>query len=180
MSLLNVPAGKDVPNDFNVIVEIPANGQPTKYELDKDTGILSVDRFMPTSMIYPANYGYVPSTLCDDGDPADVLVLTPATVQAGCMIRCRALGVLPMTDESGEDNKILAVPVAKVCAEYAHINELSDISDIVLKRIQHFFNRYKELEPNKWVKVGDWLGRADAEKELLRSVKMYQDKCVIS
>ena len=130
MSLLNVPAGKDVPNDFNVIIEIPANGQPTKYELDKDTGILSVDRFMPTSMVYPANYGYVPSTLCGDGDPADVLVLTPNPVQPGSLIRCRAIGMLQMTDESGEDCKILALPIKKVCAEYAHMESLSDISDI--------------------------------------------------
>jgi len=180
MSLLNVPAGKDLPNDFNVIIEIPANGQPTKYELDKETGVLTVDRFMPTSMIYPANYGYVPSTLCDDGDPADVLVLTPSTVQAGSLIRCRAIGMLPMTDESGEDNKILAVPIDKVCAEYVHIRELSDISDIVLKRIQHFFNRYKELEPSKWVKVGDWKERPEAEAELVASVKNYQSEAASS
>jgi inorganic pyrophosphatase len=176
MSLLDIPAGKDLPNDFNVIIEIPANGQPTKYELDKDTGVLTVDRFMPTSMIYPANYGYIPSTLCDDGDPADVLVLTPATVQAGSLIRCRALGMLPMTDESGEDNKILAVPIDKVCVEYSHLRELTDISDIMLKRIQHFFNRYKELEPNKWVKVGEWQPRSAAEEEILKSETTYAEK----
>ncbi len=180
MSLLSIPAGKDLPNDFNVIIEISANGQPTKYELDKETGLLTVDRFMPTSMVYPANYGYVPSTLCDDGDPADVLVLTPGPVQAGSLIRCRAIGMLPMTDESGGDNKILAVPVEKVCVEFAHIKELADISEIVLKRISHFFNRYKELEPNKWVKVGDWQPRQAAEKELLDSVKCYQEKEVTS
>ena len=174
MSLLNLSAGKDLPRDFNVVIEIPANGQPTKYELDKDTGILVVDRFMPTSMIYPANYGYVPATLCDDGDPADVLVMTPAPVQAGCMIRCRAIGMLPMTDESGEDNKILAVPIAKVCSEYAHIESLEHVSDVFLKRISHFFDRYKELETGKWVKTSDWVGREAAEKELTESVTRYQ------
>jgi len=175
MSLLHIPAGKDVPEDFNVIIEIAANGQPTKYELDKDNGVLCVDRFMPTSMIYPANYGYVPATLCDDGDPADVLVLTPAPVQAGCMIRCRAIGLLPMTDESGEDNKILALPIKKVCAEYAEMNSLDDVAPILLKRISHFFNHYKELEMDKWVKTGEWQGADAAKKELITSVKRYQE-----
>ncbi len=175
MSLLNLSAGSDLPNDFNVIIEISANGQPTKYELDKDSGLLCVDRFMPTSMVYPANYGYVPSTLCDDGDPADVLVLTPAPVHVGCVIRCRAIGMLPMTDESGEDNKILALPITKVCAEYADMNTLSDVPPILLKRISHFFDHYKELEMGKWVKTGEWQGLEAAEKELLDSVKRYQE-----
>ena len=180
MSLLRIPAGQDLPRDFNVVIEISANGQPTKYELDKDMGVLVVDRFMPTSMIYPANYGYVPATLCDDGDPADVLVITPAPVQAGCMIRCRPIGMLPMTDESGEDNKILAVPVVKVCAEYAHIESLSDVSEVLLKRISHFFNHYKELELDKWVKTGEWLGREAAEQELIDSVQRYQKSAAVA
>lgn len=173
MSLNNIPAGKDLPADFNVIIEISACSQPTKYELDKDTGLLCVDRFMPTSMIYPANYGYVPSTLCDDGDPADVLVLTPTPIQPGALVRCRPIAMLPMTDESGGDNKILAVPIDKVCLEYVHIKSLADVSPIVLQRIEHFFTSYKALESGKWVKVGQWQDRAAAEAELKNSVALY-------
>lgn len=174
MSIQSISAGKQIPDDVNVVIEIPANGDPTKYELDKETGLLCVDRFMPTAMVYPANYGYVPSTLCGDGDPADVLVMTPFSIQAGSLIRVRAIGMLPMTDESGEDNKILALPIKKVCAEYAHIDTLDDVSPIMLKRIAHFFTRYKELEEGKWVKVGQWLGREAAEKELTDAVARYQ------
>lgn len=174
MSFLNVTAGDDAPKKFNVIIEIAANGQPVKYELDKETGLLSVDRFMPTAMHYPANYGYIPSTLSDDGDPADVLVLTPQPIQPGCVVVCRALGMLSMTDESGEDNKILAVPVEKVCAEYANIHSLNDLSPIILERISHFFSSYKALEPNKWVKIGDWKDAEAAQQEVTSSISNYQ------
>ncbi len=175
MSLANLSPGKDVPNNINVIIEISAFSEPTKYEVDKDSGLLCVDRFLQTSMVYPTNYGYVPSTLCDDGDPADVMVLTPAGIQPGAMIRCRPIGMLPMTDESGEDNKILALPIEKVCAEYAHIQSLDDVSEIVLKRIKHFFEHYKDLTEGKWVKVGDWQGVQAAKAELKRSVLQYQN-----
>lgn len=173
MSLSSVPSGANIPNEFNVIIEIPANGDPIKYELDKATGMLAVDRFMPTAMHYPANYGYIPQTLADDGDPADVLVLTPQPVQPGCLIACRALGMLSMTDESGEDNKILAVPVEKVCAEYKEIQSLDDLSAIVLERISHFFTSYKALEPNKWVKIGAWQGIDAAHEEIKNSVNQF-------
>ena len=174
MSLDNIPAGNNIPEDFNVIIEVPANGKPTKYEFDKDLGILVVDRFMPTAMHYPANYGYVPSTLADDGDPVDVLVLAPCDVQAGVLVAARPIGMLQMTDEKGEDSKILAVPVDSVCLEYSHIKSLQDISPVVLDQISHFFTHYKELEPNKWVKVREWVGKEEACKEVMESVARYQ------
>lgn len=167
MSMLtNIPAAKSVPDDINVIIEIPANGGALKYEFDKDAGLLAVDRFMPTAMHYPCNYGFVPHTLADDGDPVDVLVITPEPIIPGCLIRVRAIGMLKMTDESGEDAKVLAVPVEKLCAEYADIKSLDDLPAIVLQRISHFFEHYKELEKNKWVKVDGWVGIDEAVKEI--------------
>lgn len=174
MSLKTIPAGQNIPQDFNVIIEIPANGSSVKYEVDKETGLLTVDRFMPTAMHYPCNYGFVPSTLAPDGDPADVLVMTPFEVQAGCLIRARAIGVLKMTDEAGEDSKILAVPVEKICMQYRHIQSLDDIEPIILDGIKHFFEHYKQLEPNKWVKVNGWEDKASAEREIVDSVKRYK------
>jgi inorganic pyrophosphatase len=173
-ALSGIPAGDKLPESFNVIIEIPADGKAIKYEVDKDTGLLVVDRFMPTAMHYPADYGYVPSTLAGDGDPVDVLVITPEPVQAGCLIKCRALGMLTMTDEAGEDNKVLAVPVAKSCAEFAHMKSLGDVSSIALDRIVHFFTYYKALEPNKWVKVEGWKDQAAAHQEIQSGVANYQ------
>ncbi len=164
-----------IPDNFNVIIEIPANSDPIKYELDKESGLLCVDRFMPTAMFYPCNYGFVPGTLADDGDPADVLLITPFPVQAGTLVRCRAIGVLNMTDESGEDSKILALPTAKVCAYYANLHAIEDIQPMLLESIRHFFENYKGLEPGKWVKVRDWQGKEAAVAELVASVKRYQD-----
>lgn len=176
MSVLsNLSAGRDVPNDFNVLIEIPAEGPPVKYEIDKDSGLLLVDRFMPCAMHYPCNYGFIPKTLSEDGDPADVLVLAPQPIYPGSMVRCRALGVLNMTDEAGVDCKILAVPIEKVCSEYRHIQNLEDVGKGLLNRIVHFFETYKVLEPNKWVKVSGWAGKAEAEQEILKSIKMYGD-----
>lgn len=169
-----VSVGKSIPDDFNVIIEIPANSDPIKYELDKDSGLLCVDRFMPTAMHYPCNYGFIPHTLSDDGDPSDVLVVTPQAVQPGCLIRCRALGMLKMTDESGVDAKIIAVPVEKLCLEYKHINKLDDLSEMLLKSIEHFFEHYKDLEPNKWVKVEGWEGVDAVKKEINDSVERYK------
>lgn len=168
-----IAPAKSVPDDINVIIEIPANGGALKYEVDKDSGLLMVDRFMPTAMHYPCNYGFVPNTLADDGDPVDVLVLTPEPIQPGSFIRCRAIGVLKMTDEAGEDSKVLAVPVAKVCAEFAHINTLQDVSKIVLDRIVHFFESYKALEPNKWVKVTGWEDVESAAAEINNSIAAF-------
>lgn len=173
-ALSSLSPGRDIPNDFNVIIEISANGTPVKYEMDKESGLLMVDRFMPTAMHYPCNYGFVPNTLSDDGDPVDVLVMTPFPVQPASLMRCRAVGVLQMTDESGEDYKVLALPIEKACVHYAHMKELSDISEVTLNAIAHFFENYKKLEPNKWVKIGAWLGKDAAAKEINDSIKRYK------
>ena len=174
MILDRVPAGKDLPNDFNVIIEIPANGAPIKYELDKETGSMFVDRFMGTAMFYPANYGYVPQTLSEDGDPVDVLVVTPFPLHVGVVVRCRALGVLKMEDESGIDAKLIAVPVEKLCPMYKAIQKMEDLPELLLSQISHFFEHYKDLEKGKWVKVEGW-GNADAARaEILKAVAAYQ------
>jgi inorganic pyrophosphatase len=173
MSLNKVPSGRDVPNDFNVIIEIPMNGDPIKYEVDKDSGAIFVDRFMGTAMHYPCNYGYVPNTIADDGDPVDVLVITPFPLIPGVVVRCRALGVLKMSDEGGEDAKVLAVPVDKVLSIYSHWQEPKDINDLLLRQIQHFFEHYKDLEPGKWVKVDGWYGTDDAKAEIVNGVNAY-------
>lgn len=169
MSLNNVPAGKDIPEDIYVVIEIPANADPIKYEVDKDTGALFVDRFMSTPMFYPCNYGYVNHTLSLDGDPVDVLVPTPYPLQPGAVIRCRPVGVLKMTDESGEDAKVVAVPHSKLTKEYDHIQDVGDLPELLKAQITHFFERYKELEPNKWVKVDGWADAAAAKEEILTS-----------
>lgn len=161
-----ISPGRKIPDDFNVIIEISANSAPVKYEMDKDSGLLMVDRFMSVAMQYPCNYGFVPNTLSNDGDPVDVLVMTPFPVQAGCLMRCRAMGVLQMTDEAGEDYKVLALPIIQACVHYAHMKELNDVPEVMLKTIAHFFENYKKLEPNKWVKIGDWLGKDVAAKEI--------------
>jgi len=174
MSLNNVPAGRDVPNDFNVIIEIPMNADPIKYEVDKETGALYVDRFMGTSMHYPCNYGYVQDTVADDGDPVDVLVITPFPLIPGVVVRCRPIGVLKMTDESGGDAKVLAVPIDKVLPIYTHWQKPDDMNDLRLQQIQHFFEHYKDLEPGKWVKVDGWYGPDEAKKEILSGVENYK------
>jgi inorganic pyrophosphatase len=175
-SIANIPAGRDIPRDFNVIIEIPAEGGEIKYEIDKDSGLLMVDRFMATAMRYPCNYGFVPGTLALDGDPADVLVLTPAPIQPGAIIRVRPIGLLQMTDEAGEDSKILAVPIEKLCQRSVQIQELNDVPHVFLEKISHFFEHYKALEPNKWVKIVGWQPREAAEAELLASVARYDQQ----
>ena len=171
MSVLkSLSPGRQIPDDINVIIEISANCTPVKYEIDKESGFLMVDRFMPTAMHYPCNYGFIPNTLSNDGDPVDVLVMTPYPVQAGSLMRCRALGVLQMTDESGEDYKVLALPTEKTCVHYAHMKTLADIPEITKNSIAHFFEHYKKLEPNKWVKVGDWLDKEAAAREINDSI----------
>lgn len=175
-ALQAISPGKKIPDDFNVIIEISANCTPVKYELDKESGLLMVDRFMPTAMHYPCNYGFVPNTLSNDGDPVDVLVMTPYPVQAGSLMRCRALGVLQMTDESGEDYKVLALPIEKACVHYAYMHSLQDIPEVTRNAIAHFFENYKKLEPGKWVKVGEWLGQEAATKEINDGIERYQHK----
>jgi len=174
MSLNNVNAGRDVPNDFNVVIEIPMNGDPVKYEVDKESGAIFVDRFMGTAMHYPCNYGYVPNTIADDGDPCDVLVITPFPLIPGVVVRCRALGVLQMTDEAGGDAKILAVPVEKLAPLYANIKSHEDVPELTLRQIQHFFEHYKDLEKGKWVKVEGWAGVDAAKEEIVNGVKAYE------
>lgn len=175
MSLNAVPAGKNLPDEVNVIIEIPAHADPVKYEVDKDSGAMFVDRFMATCMHYPVNYGYVPNTLSEDGDPVDVLVITPFPLLSGSVIRCRPVGVLNMTDESGKDAKVLAVPVDKLSTIYRNVKEINDVPELTLKQIEHFFEHYKDLEPGKWVKVDGWADAAAAKDEITGSVKRFED-----
>ncbi|WNC71692.1 inorganic diphosphatase [Thalassotalea psychrophila] len=175
MSLNSVPAGKNLPEEINVIIEIPAHADPVKYEVDKESGAIFVDRFMSTCMHYPTNYGYVPHTLSLDGDPVDVLVPTPFPLLAGSVIRCRPIGVLNMTDESGEDAKILAVPVDKLSTIYRGINEATQMPELLLNQISHFFEHYKDLEPNKWVKIEGWADAQAARDEVVSSVARYEE-----
>jgi inorganic pyrophosphatase len=174
MSLDNVTPGSKVPEAFNVIIEIPMNADPIKYEVDKETGAIFVDRFMSTAMHYPTNYGYVPKTISGDGDPVDVLVITPVPLIPGVVVPCRAIGILKMTDEAGEDGKVLAVPVDKILSLYTQWQEPSDLNPMRLKTIEHFFEHYKDLEAGKWVKVQGWEGKASAHKEILDGIANYE------
>lgn len=174
MNLDRVDSGRDVPNDFNVIIEIPMNADPIKYEVDKETGAMFVDRFMSTSMHYPCNYGYIPHTLSDDGDPVDVLVISPVPLISGVVVRCRPLGMLKMTDEAGEDTKVLAVPIDKLCNLYRNIKSYEDLPELVRLQTAHFFEHYKDLEPGKWVKLNGWAGIKAAKAEIVGGVKRYK------
>ena len=176
MNLDRVTAGRKLPNDFNVIIEIPALADPIKYEVDKETGALFVDRFVSTSMHYPCNYGYIPRTLSDDGDPVDVLVVTPFPLHPGVVVRCRPIGMLAMSDEAGGDTKLLAVPIDKLTPLYRNVETPRDMAEQTLSQIAHFFAHYKDLEPGKWVKVDGWLGPEEAKKEIAESVKRYKAK----
>lgn len=171
MSYNDIPAGKDVPNDIYVIVEIPANHDPIKYEVDKDSGAVFVDRFMATPMFYPANYGYIPHTLSEDGDPLDVLVVTPYPVAVGSVIRCRPVGMLNMEDDAGKDTKLIAVPHDKLSVLYRDVKEYTDLPALLIQQIEHFFNRYKELEAGKWVKLNGWEGADAARAEILKAIE---------
>lgn len=175
MGLLDVACGRDVPNDVNVIIEIPMNALPVKYEVNKESGSMFVDRFLSTSMVYPLNYGYIPQTLSEDGDPVDVMVLSPVPVVSGCVIRARMIGLMNMSDEAGVDTKLLAVPVSKLCRDYDHIQNYSDLPESFLQRIEHFFKHYKELEKGKWTKIDGWADREAAHREILASVARYND-----
>jgi len=174
MNLDRVGSGRDLASDFNVIIEIPMNADPIKYEVDKETGALFVDRFMGTAMHYPCNYGYIPHTLSDDGDPVDVLVITPFPLVVGVVVRCRPLGVLKMSDEAGGDEKLLAVPIDKVLPWYKHWHTPGDINPERLAQIQHFFEHYKDLEKGKWVKVEGWGGPKDAIRSIKSGVMRFQ------
>ena len=175
MGLNYVEPGKNVPDEINVIIEIPAHSGPVKYEADKDTGTLMVDRFMSTAMFYPCNYGYVPKTLSDDGDPVDVLVVTPIPLLSGSVVKARPIGMLKMTDESGEDAKVLAVPVGKLLPMYANIQKPEDVSPHLLSMITHFFEHYKDLEEGKWVKIDGWVGADEAKLEIKASIERFKE-----
>ena len=173
MRLDLVPAGRDVPHDCNVVIEIPMRGDPIKYEVDKETGAVFVDRFMSTSMHYPCNYGYIPHTLSEDGDPCDVLVLSPMPLITGVVVRCRPIGMLKMEDEAGRDAKILAVPVDELLLLYQSIEKPQDLPEIQLAQIAHFFAHYKDLEPGKWVRIARWAGPDEAKEEIVASVRRH-------
>jgi inorganic pyrophosphatase len=173
MSLSKVHPGNNVPESFNVIIEIPMNADPVKYEVDKESGAIFVDRFMSTSMNYPTNYGYVPRTISGDGDPVDVLVITPVPLIPGVVVTCRAIGILKMTDEAGEDGKVLAVPIDKKCSLYTQWQKPEDMNPLRLKTIAHFFEHYKDLEEGKWVKVQGWEGPESAKKEITDGIANY-------
>ena len=173
MSLHLVTPGENAPREFNVIIEIPTAADPIKYEVDKASGAIFVDRFMTTAMHYPCNYGYIPRTLSSDGDPVDVLVITPYPLISGVVVTCRALGVLNMEDEAGGDAKLLAVPVDKVLPLYSHWKSTDDINPTRLHQIRHFFEHYKDLEPGKWVKVTGWDGVDAATREITTSMAAW-------
>ena len=173
MSLNRVPPGKNVPESFNVVIEIPMDSDPIKYEVDKESGAIFVDRFMTTAMYYPTNYGYVPQTLSGDGDPVDVLVITPYPLHPGVVVTCRALGILMMEDEAGVDGKVLAVPTNKILPMYSHWKKVEDMNPTRLNAISHFFEHYKDLEEGKWVKVLGWESIDAAHKEILDGIAAY-------
>lgn len=166
-----IPIGKNPPHDVNVVIEVPIGGEPIKYELDKAAGTLFVDRFLYTAMRYPGNYGFIPHTLSGDGDPCDVLVANTRAIIAGAVISVRPVGVLLMEDEAGVDEKIIAVPSSKLTKRYDRVTNHSDLPEITLKQIEHFFEHYKDLEPNKWVKILRWGDAAEAHKLILEGIE---------
>ena len=174
MDFDKVPPGKSLPDDIYVVIEIPAQSAPIKYEIDKDSHAVFVDRFMATPMFYPANYGYIPQTLSEDGDPLDVLVVAPYPLVPGSVIRCRPVGVLNMSDESGQDAKLLAVPHDKLTVLYQDVKEASDLPQLLIQQIEHFFENYKDLEPGKWVKVDGWASADAAREEIMKSAEAYK------
>ncbi|MDO4905879.1 MAG: inorganic diphosphatase [Lautropia sp.] len=176
MNLDRVGPGRKIPEEFNVIIEIPANADPVKYELDKETGALFVDRFVMTNMRYPQNYGYIPHTIADDGDPVDVLVITPYPLTHGCVVRCRALGMLNMEDEGGGDAKLLAVPIDKLLPSNKNVKSVEDVDPAILEQIKFFFENYKAMEPGKWVKVAGWDGPEAAIKEITDGIERAKAK----
>lgn len=173
MGLENLQAGKKVPDDINVVIEIPSRSSPIKYEMDKKSGTVAVDRFLSTAMFYPCEYGFIPHTLSEDGDPVDVLVVTPYPLFSGAVIRCRPVGMLEMTDESGKDTKILAVPVNKLTMSYKNINSPKDLDPNLIQSIEHFFKHYKDLEEGKWSKIDGWKEVDNAKKEIVAGVERF-------
>ncbi|XOV83119.1 MAG: inorganic diphosphatase [bacterium] len=174
MNLDRITVGDDAPNDINVIIEVPVGGEPIKYEMDKDSGALVVDRFLYTSMRYPGNYGFVPHTLSDDGDPIDVLVASTRGITPGAVVNCRPIGVLMMKDESGGDEKVIAVPSTRLTRRYEKVRDIQDLPQITLDQIAHFFEHYKDLEGGKWVEVDRWGGVDDAKRLIQEALNRYE------
>ena len=171
-----IPIGNNPPEDVNVIIEVPVGGQPIKYEMNKEAGTLFVDRFLYTPMTYPGNYGFVPHTLSGDGDPVDVLVCNTRQLVPGCYINVRPIGVLIMEDNAGEDEKIIAVPMPKVTRRYEDVHNYTDLPEITLQQVQHFFEHYKDLEPGKWVKIGGWHDAARAREMIVEGIERARKK----
>jgi len=171
-----ISIGSNPPHDVNVIVEVPVGGQPIKYEMDKEAGTLVVDRFLYTPMTYPGNYGFVPHTLSEDGDPIDVLVCNTRQLIPGCVINVRPIGVLVMEDNAGKDEKVIAVPSPHLTRRYENVHEYSDMPEITLQQIEHFFEHYKDLEPGKWVKIGDWRDAAAARVMIVEAIERAKAK----
>lgn len=171
MRLDAISIGDDPPDTVNVIIEVPVGGQPIKYEMDKNAGTLIVDRFLYTPMAYPGNYGFVPHTLSEDGDPIDVLICNTRELMPGCVISVRPVGVLIMEDNAGQDEKILAVPSRSVTKRYDRIDDYSDLPEITLQQIEHFFEHYKDLEPGKWVRIGDWQNAHTARRYISEAIE---------
>ena len=175
MNIEKIGAGKAAPEEVNVVIEVPMGSDPVKYEVDKDSGAIMVDRFVQTAMFYPCNYGFVPCTLSKDGDPVDVLVIANYPIVPGAVIKARPIGVLMMEDESGMDEKILAVPTTKLDPYFANIKSYKDLPEVLVNRIKHFFENYKALEKGKWVKVGGWEDEVSAKKAIQEGLKLYGD-----
>lgn len=171
MRLDAISIGDDPPDTVNVIIEVPVGGQPIKYEMDKNAGTLIVDRFLYTPMAYPGNYGFIPHTLSEDGDPIDVLICNTRELMPGCVISARPVGVLIMEDNAGQDEKILAVPSRSVTKRYDRIDDYSDLPEITLQQIEHFFEHYKDLEPGKWVRIGDWQNAHTARRYISEAIE---------
>ena len=169
-----ISVGKNPPEDVNVLIEVPIGGQPIKYELDKESGALVVDRFLYTPMAYPGNYGFVPHTLSDDGDPIDVLVCNTRPLVPGCVINVRPIGVLVMEDNAGQDEKIIAVPSTHLTLRYENVHNYDDLPRITLDQVAHFFQHYKDLEPGKWVRIGSWKGADEAKRLIVEAMERYQ------
>ncbi len=170
-----ISIGDNAPEDVNVIIEVPVGGEPIKYELDKESGTLIVDRFLYTPMRYPGNYGFIPHTLSDDGDPVDVLVYSTRALIPGCVMSCRPIGVLYMEDDGGQDEKIIAVPSSHLTKRYDNVETINDLPEISRSQIQHFFEHYKDLEPNKWVKIIGWGGVEEAKKLIKEGIDRVSD-----
>jgi inorganic pyrophosphatase len=175
MDITKISAGRNPPLDLNAVIEIPVGGAPVKYELDKASGAMFVDRFLHTAMYYPGNYGFIPQTLSQDGDPCDVLVLAPVAVASGAVIRCRPVGALLMEDQAGLDEKVIAVPVDALHPFYAGVSSYLDLPEIMREQIAHFFHHYKDLEPGKWTRIGQWVD-VEAAKQLIMDAIDRADK----